>query len=188
MLSAWFGHFLDKPLAPLAKRINIDPNFITIAGLGVTAVAAALVPTNLFIGGIIILIGGAFDMLDGLIARTNGKNSTFGAFLDSTLDRYSDSLLFIGVSWYFYSTGSLIGAFLSLGGLVGSLMISYTRARAEGLGIDCKVGILERPERLLLLAFGCISGLLFPVIVLIFVLSHFTAIQRILHVRKRLMS
>jgi phosphatidylglycerophosphate synthase len=188
LLSAWFGHFLDKPLAPLAKRIPFDPNVITIAGLLVTAVAAVVIPANLVAGGFMILAGGAFDMLDGLIARTNGKRTQFGAFLDSTLDRYADSMLFIGVSWYFYKSGNSMGAFMSVGGLVGSLVISYARARAEGLGIDCKVGILERPERVILLAFGCISGLLFPVIILIFLLSHFTVIQRIVHVRKQLRS
>ena len=188
MLSAWFGHFFDKPLAPLAKRIPFDPNVITIAGLLVTAVAAVVIPVNLVAGGLMILAGGAFDMLDGLIARINGKRTKFGAFLDSTLDRYADSMLFIGVSWYFYNSGNIMGALLSVGGLVGSLVISYARARAEGLGIDCKVGILERPERVILLAFGCISGLLFLVIILIFLLSHFTVMQRIVHVRKQLRS
>jgi phosphatidylglycerophosphate synthase len=188
LLSAWFGHFLDKPLAPLAKRIPVDPNIITIAGLFVTAIAAVVIPVNLIVGGILILAGGAFDMLDGLVARTNGKRTRFGAFLDSTLDRYADSMLFIGVSWYFYAIGSLTGALLSIGGLVGSLAISYARARAEGLGIDCNVGLLERPERIILLAFGCLTGLLFPVVVIIFILSHFTVIQRIVHVYRQLRS
>ena len=186
MLSAWFGHFLDKPLAPLAKRIPVDPNLVTITGLIVTALAAVVIPINLVSGGIMILVGGAFDMLDGLIARTNGRRTEFGAFLDSTLDRYADSVLFIGVAWYFHDAGNNMAALLTVGGLVGSLVISYARARAEGLGAECKVGILERPERVILLAAGCISGLLFPVIVIIFILSHFTVIQRILHVRKQL--
>ncbi|HMK56711.1 MAG TPA: CDP-alcohol phosphatidyltransferase family protein [Dissulfurispiraceae bacterium] len=186
MLSAWFGHFLDKPLAPLAKRIPFDPNVITIAGLVVTAIAAAIIPLDLSFGGLMILVGGAFDMLDGLIARTNGKRTRFGAFLDSTLDRYADSLLFIGVTWFFYKAGSPAGALLSVGSIVGSLVISYARARAEALGVECKVGIMERPERVILLALGCISGLLFPCIILIFVLSHFTVMQRIVHVYRQL--
>jgi phosphatidylglycerophosphate synthase len=186
LLSAWFGHFLDKPLAPLAKRIPFDPNLITVTGLLVTALAAVVIPYDLVAGGVLILVGGAFDMLDGLIARTNGKRTKFGAFLDSTLDRYADSFLFIGVSWYFYSIGNITAALLSIGSLVGSLVISYARARAEGLGAECKVGILERPERVILLAAGCVSGLLFPAIIIIFILSHFTVIQRILHVRREL--
>jgi phosphatidylglycerophosphate synthase len=186
LFSAWFGHILDKPLAPLARRIPFHPNVITIAGLFVTAVAAIVIPSHLIVGGVLILAGGAFDMLDGIIARTNGKRTSFGAFLDSTLDRYADSMLFIGVSWYFYTIGSLTGAILSIGGLVGSLTISYARARAEGLGIDCKIGLMERPERVVLLAFGCVTGLLFPVVVIIFILSHVTVIQRIVHVYRQL--
>jgi phosphatidylglycerophosphate synthase len=188
LLSAWLGHVLDKPLAPLAKRIPVDPNVITIAGLFVTAIASVVIPTHLLVGGLLILAGGFFDMLDGIIARTNGKRTRFGAFLDSTLDRYADSMLFIGVSWHFYTIGSLTGALLSIGSLVGSLAISYARARAEGLGIDCNVGLLERPERIILLAFGCLTGLLFPVVVIIFILSHFTVIQRIVHVYRQLRS
>lgn len=186
MLSAWFGHFLDKPLAPLAKRVPFGPNAITVAGFFVTAAAAASIPTHPVIGGLLILFGGAFDMLDGMVARAHGKRTKFGAFLDSTLDRYSDSLLLIGVSWYFYREGSIAGALLTIGGLVGSLMISYARARAEGLGTDCKVGLLERSERVILLAFGCITGLLMPVIIIIFFLSHFTVLQRIVHVYRQL--
>jgi len=186
LLSAWFGHILDKPLSSLAKRIPFNPNVITIAGLFVIAVAAIVIPVHRIVGGLLILAGGFFDMLDGIIARTNGKRTRFGAFLDSTLDRYADSMLFIGVSWYFYTIGSLTGALLCIGGLVGSLTTSYARARAEGLGIDCKVGLLERPERVVLLAVGCLTGLLYPVVVLIFILSHFTVIQRIVHVYRQL--
>lgn len=186
MLSASLGHFFDKHLAPLAKRIPFSPNIITIIGFLITATAAFIIPTNLATGGLLILLGGAFDMLDGVVARTNSKRTIFGAFLDSTIDRYSDSLLFLGASWYFYNSGNIAGALLSIGSLVGSLLISYARARAEGLGVECKVGLLERPERVILLAAGCITGFLFPTIVIIFVLSHFTVIQRIIHVKRQL--
>ncbi len=186
MIGARFGHFLDKPLAPLAKRIPVGPNAITISGLLVTGLAAIEIPRHLLLGGLLILVGGAFDMLDGLVARTNGKSTIFGAFLDSTLDRYADSMLFMGTAWYFHNEGNSAGILLSLGGLVGSLLISYARARAEGLGIDCKVGLLERPERVVLLAAGCITGLLLPAVIIIFLLSHFTVLQRIMHVRKQL--
>ncbi|HMK60211.1 MAG TPA: CDP-alcohol phosphatidyltransferase family protein [Dissulfurispiraceae bacterium] len=186
MLSAWFGHVLDKPLAPVVRRIPFDPNVITITGLLLTAVAAAIIPYSLAFGGMMILISGAFDMLDGMIARTNGKRTRFGAFLDSTLDRYADSLLFIGVTWFFYNAGNAMGVFLSLGSMVGSLVISYARARAEALGAECKVGIMERPERVLLLALGCISGLLLLCMVLIFIFSHITVMQRIIHVYRQM--
>jgi phosphatidylglycerophosphate synthase len=186
LLSEWCGHVLDRPLAPLARRIPFSPNILTIAGLFVNAAAAALISYDLVLAGAVVLFGGLFDMLDGVVARANGKTTSFGAFLDSTLDRYSDSFLIIGALWYFYVSGSHDGVLISAGALVGSLVTSYARARAEGVGADCKVGILERPERVVLIALGCISGLLLPAMVIILVLSHVTVIQRIIHVYKQL--
>lgn len=182
MISARLGHFLDRPLAPIAKRISIHPNTVTVIGFLVTCIAALLLPFDLKLGGALILLGGFFDMLDGVIARTNGKNTRFGAFLDSTLDRYSDSFIFLAVAWHFLEENHLAGVLLSAGGLVGALLISYVRARAEGIGIGCTVGLMERPERVVLLAFGCITGWLFPVISLLFFFSHVTVVQRIAHV------
>jgi len=184
LISAKLGHFLDEPLAPLAKRIAVSPNILTGAGFLITAAAALVIPFNTLAGGLLIIAGGFFDMLDGIVARTNGKSTRFGALLDSTLDRYSDSFIFIAIAWFFFDRNNLAGVMLSIGSLVGAFVISYVRARAEGIGIECAVGIMERPERVVLLAFGCITGWLFPVIVLLFLLSHITAVQRILHVRK----
>lgn len=184
MISAKLGHSLDKPLAPVAKKISISPNILTILGFLITAVAAVAIPFSLVLGGILILLGGFFDMLDGIVARTNGKSTKFGALLDSTLDRYSDSLIFIAVAWYFFDRDNLAGVIFTAGSLVGALLISYVRARAEGIGVACSIGLMERPERVVLLAFGCIAGWLFPVIVMLFFFSHATAIQRILHVYK----
>ncbi|HTZ18256.1 MAG TPA: CDP-alcohol phosphatidyltransferase family protein [Dissulfurispiraceae bacterium] len=186
MIGERFGHFLDKPLAPLAKRVPLSPNVITISGFIVTVLAAIAIQRSLVAGGLLILAGGAFDMLDGMVARASGTSSTFGAFLDSTLDRYADAVLFLAVAWYFYTAGNDIGMLLSIGSLAGAFIISYARARAEGLGIDCKVGLLERPERVILLALGCLTGLLLTVVTVIFVLSHFTVVQRIVHVKRRL--
>ncbi|MCC6346373.1 MAG: CDP-alcohol phosphatidyltransferase family protein [Nitrospirales bacterium] len=185
MLGAKLGHFLDKPLEPLARRISVSPNILSILGFLITVAAAGVLPFHPRSGGLLILLGGFFDMLDGIVARTNGKRTTFGAFFDSTLDRYSDSLLFLAVAWYFFNASNLAGVLLTIGGLVGSLLISYVRARAEGLGLDCHVGLLERPERIVLLAAGCMAGWLFPVAVALFLLSHITVVQRILYVRKR---
>ncbi|MBZ0156445.1 MAG: CDP-alcohol phosphatidyltransferase family protein [Alphaproteobacteria bacterium] len=185
MLGAKLGHFLDKPLAPLAKRISLSPNVLSMLGFLITVVAAGVLPFHLRSGGLLVLLGGFFDMLDGVVARTNGKKTTFGAFLDSTLDRYSDSLLFLAVAWYFFDRNNLAGVLLTIGGLIGALLISYVRARAEGLGIDCHVGLMERPERIVLLAAGCMTKWLFPVIIVLFLFSHITVLQRILHVRGR---
>lgn len=184
MISAKLGHFLDKPLAPIAKKISISPNILTILGFLITAAAAVSIPFTPLTGGLLMLLGGFFDMLDGIVARTNGKSTKFGALLDSTLDRYSDSLIFIAVAWYFFDMDNLAGVIFTAGSLVGALLISYVRARAEGIGVTCNIGLMERPERVVLLAFGCITGWLFPVIVALFFFSHATVIQRILHVYK----
>lgn len=184
MISARLGHLLDKPLAPVAKRIPLNPNVLTVVGFAITTVAALCIPFNLRTGGALILLGGLFDMLDGIVARTNGKDTKFGALLDSTLDRYSDSFLFLAIAWYFFEKNDLAGVLLTIGSLVGALLVSYVRARAEGLGVECQVGLIERPERVVLLALGCLTGWLLPVIAVVFILGHVTVLQRIFHVHK----
>jgi phosphatidylglycerophosphate synthase len=184
MLGAKLGHFLDSPLSPIAKRIPFSPNILTIAGFLITVIAALVIPEHIRLGGILILIGGIFDMLDGIVARTGGKTTRFGAFLDSVLDRYSDAFLFLAIAWYFAKNGNTAGIFISLGTLVGAFLISYTRARAEGLGESCYTGIMERPERIILLIFGTITGWLVPVLWIMLVLTHITVVQRIHHVRR----
>ncbi len=184
MLSNNFGHLLDRPLSSLAKTIDINPNIITIAGFLITTAAAIMLPYNLPAGGVLILIGGFFDMFDGIIARTNKRSTDFGAFLDSVMDRYSDSFLFLGLAAYFLKNNSITGVSLSLGSLVGALIISYTRARAEGLGKECRTGLMERPDRIILMALGALTGLIQPAMWIMFVLTHVTVIQRIHHVWK----
>lgn len=184
MIGAKFGHFLDKPLMPIFKRLNVNPNILTIIGFLITTLAAIVIPRNLILGGILILAGGVFDMLDGIVARVNNKVTEFGAFIDSVLDRYSDAFLLFGFSWYFFKDGSILGVLLSIGVLVGAMIISYTKARAEGLGKECHTGFMERPERIILLAFGAISGWVLPVMWLMLIFTHATVIQRIYHVWK----
>ena len=184
MLGNLFGHFLDKPLSSVAKKIPLAPNTITITGFIVTIIAALILAHNLFWGGIMILISGLFDMLDGIFARVNNKSTLFGAFLDSVLDRYSDSFLFLGFAWHFFQMNSITGVSLSLMTMVGALLVSYTRARAEGLGTDCKVGLMERPERIVLMAFGSLTGWIVHVLWLMLVLIHITVFHRIYHVWK----
>jgi len=188
MLSAHFGHFLDAPLSVLAKRIPVSPNFLTVVGFLITLGAALIIPFNVKLGGICILFGGVFDMLDGIVARTSGRVTKFGAFLDSVLDRYSDAFLFLSISYYLAAQGNHTGSFVSLGTLVGAFLISYARARAEGLGIPCNTGIMERPERIILLIFATLTGWLVPVLWIMLVLTHITVVQRIYHARKNLKS
>ena len=185
MISAKFGHVLDRHLAPIAKLISVSPNVLSFVGFSVTLAAAMLIPSNAAAGGVVILIGGSFDLLDGVVARANGKDTKFGALLDSTLDRYADAALFLAIIWFFFKEDNLIGVFFTIGSLVGAFLVSYVRARAEGLGIGCAVGLIERPERIILLAAGCLTGRLFPVILVLFVLSHFTVVQRVVHVYRK---
>ncbi len=182
MLSAKFGHFLDAPLGLLVKRIPFSPNVLTITGFLITIIAALVIPHSLRLGGILILFGGFFDMLDGVAARINNRATKFGAFLDSVLDRYSDAFIFLSISYYFAANGNHTGAFLSLGTLVGALLISYARARAEGIGESCHTGIMERPERIILLIFATLTGWLVPILWAMLILTHITVIQRIYHV------
>ncbi len=184
MLSSHFGHLLDRPLSSLAKTININPNIITIAGFLITTVAAITLPYNLMPGGVLILVGGFFDMFDGIVARINKRSTNFGAFLDSVLDRYSDSFLFLGLTAYFLKNNSITGVSLSLGSMIGALIISYTRARAEALGKECHTGLMERPDRIILIALGALTGWIFPIMWIMLVLTHVTVIQRIRHVWK----
>jgi len=186
MLSAKLGHFLDIPLRPLAEKIPFSPNSLTIIGFLITVLAAFIIPYNIRLGGIVILVGGLFDMFDGIVARTRGKTTRFGAFLDSVLDRYSDAALFLAVAWYLAEKGNHTGAFLSLGTLVGAFLISYARARAEGIGESCHTGIMERPERIILLIFATLTGWIMPVLWIMLVLTHITVIQRIFHAWRKM--
>ncbi len=171
--------------ARLLAATGLSPNALTILGLLLNlGVAAVLAMGNPVAGGLLFLAANAFDMLDGAVARITGKSSTFGAFLDSTIDRYDEAIVFLGLMAWLYGQGDgalLVAAYL---GIVGSLMVSYTRARAEGLGLRGEVGWLPRPERIIVLSAGLIfhGYLLAPVLWLLAVLTNLTALQRVLHV------
>ncbi|MCE5312253.1 MAG: CDP-alcohol phosphatidyltransferase family protein [Nitrospiraceae bacterium] len=182
MLGERFGHFMDRYLAPAARNIPVSPNALTIAGFLITALAAWVMLSNLFAAGLLIVAGGIFDMLDGAVARVTGRESVFGALLDSTLDRFSDALLLLAGAWIFVQAGSSAGVFLSASALVFSFLVSYIRARAEGLLIQCRTGLMERPERIAVMAVGCLVDQLFVAVAVISILSAVTAMQRLLHV------
>ena len=204
---AWF-----RPIgAALAKR-GVRPDHLTIAGLAFSLVAALLLGRGDFLSGAVLIgLAGLCDMLDGDVARATGSSTTFGAFLDSTLDRIGEGALFAGLANYYYMSarggsvwfrGGIEGearwgdpdghtlAVLALATLILSFLVSYIRARAEGLGLECKVGIMERPERLLTLGFGALlSGLVGPrflpgILGILFVLTLVTVLQRVYHVRR----
>ncbi len=175
--------------ARLLARLGLTPNALTLIGLLLNAlVAGVLALGHPVAGGVLVLVANAFDMLDGALARVSGKGSRFGAFFDSTLDRYAEALIYLGVMAWLFRLGdgwSLLAAYLSV---VGSFMVSYSRARAEGLGVQGEVGWLPRPERILLLALALIlhQYLLAPGLWLLAVMTNFTALQRILYAKKAL--
>jgi phosphatidylglycerophosphate synthase len=182
MLSERFGHALDKPLGKLARKIPFSPNSLSITGFIITLFACYILSFDLLSGGILILVGALFDLLDGIVARTQNKMTRFGAFLDSVLDRYSDAFILLAIAYNMGSVHNSTGVMLSLGTLLGSFLISYSRARAEGIGEECKYGIMERPERLILLSIGTISGFIIPTLWALVVLTNFTVMQRIYYV------
>ena len=126
-----------------------------------------------------ILAGGLFDILDGVVARTKGKESRFGAFLDSVLDRYSDALILSAISLNSLVLQNIQLLYVCFGCIPGSFLVSYARARAEGLGVNCKNGLMERPERLVLISAGAIFGVMEPALWVLLVLTHLTVVQRI---------
>lgn len=186
MISAKLGHRFDKPLTPLTELITytgITPNFLTIAGFAISLVASVSFIFGMpRLGGILILLSGGFDLLDGVVARSTGKVTSFGAFLDSVLDRYSDAALFLGIGVYLsYTPLNILLVVLTF---IGTFLISYVRARAEGLGLTCNIGLMERPERIILLSIGGIFNVLVPVLWVLLILTHLTVLQRIHHVWK----
>lgn len=176
-----------EPIARLAlwlSTIGITPNTVTCTGFLLTLVSAYFIARGSFlVGGFILWAAAMLDMLDGTLARLT-KPSTFGAFLDSTLDRYSESFTFLALAYYYISVAQRLEAILVFFTIVGSLMVSYTRARAEGLNVECKVGLLQRPERVVLLVAGLLTGgyLMLPIFWLLAILTNFTALQRIYEV------
>lgn len=135
--------------------IGITANMVTLCGFVVNLIAAFYFATGrLVTGGILILFGGSFDMIDGAVARAQRNSRASGALLDSVIDRYSEGFLLLGALIYFYSLESLLGIVLAFSAWFGSILVSYVRARAEGLQVTCKVGLMQRPERIILLGAG----------------------------------
>jgi len=180
-----------RGVAPVARWLvdaGVTPNMLTVAGfllnLAVAGVLAAGHPT---LAGALFLVVNVLDVLDGAVARLGGRASAFGAFLDSTLDRYAEAAVYLGLVVWAMPRGETGLVVLSYLALVGSLMVSYTRARAEGLGYHGEVGLLQRPERVILLGLALIlhPWALTPALVAIAALTTVTTAQRVLHVWKQ---
>ncbi len=188
---------LIGPLAQVLVRLHVRPNTITTVGtLLVVASALGFAFGRIHWAGFLLLFSGLFDMLDGRVARDGDARTTFGAFYDSTLDRVGESALFTGMAVYFLQGGVprdrvTVGVVLCCVGLASSLIVSYTRARAEGLGIECNVGIAQRAERILLLGVptmffgaGNNGALLFWIVAVLAVATVVTVVQRVVHVAR----
>ncbi|MEM9548845.1 MAG: CDP-alcohol phosphatidyltransferase family protein [Bacteroidota bacterium] len=211
-----------NPFIKLLIKIGITPNMITFAGLILNILASIVLIYGAekgermdhgFVGmaGFIILLGGLMDMIDGRLARVANMSSDYGALFDSVLDRYSEMFMFLGICYYLVSYDYFLSSIFAFIAMIGSVMVSYTRARAEGLGVSASVGIMQRPERILLIgiaAIACglfsemyggefkidIEGLPFPLfetitiftlpIFILSIMANVTAIRRLMHARK----
>jgi CDP-diacylglycerol--glycerol-3-phosphate 3-phosphatidyltransferase len=213
-----------NPLVRLLVRMHISPNTITTIGLILNIIAAIVFIIGGEIGergdlsyvgagGGMILFAGVFDMIDGQVARIGNMTSKFGALYDSVLDRYSELIMFLGICYYLVSQHYFVGALLTFLALIGSIMVSYTRARAEGLGIQCTVGLMQRPERVVIIGlsavicgitslfiggnykffvsflpfhlFETMTIFTFPILI-VAILANYTAIDRLNHCRMEL--
>lgn len=192
----WVAGFdmLIRPIARLLISLKVHPHAITFSGLVLSVLAFNFYRQGSFLyAGMVVVLAGACDALDGRLARETNQMTKFGALMDSTIDRYSEILLFLGLAIFFYNRHSHV-VYLIIFAIAGSFMVSYIRARAEGLGIACRVGIMKREERITYLAIGTLLGaipkygiyVVIATIWFIAVLANVTVIQRIVFIRKEL--
>jgi CDP-diacylglycerol--glycerol-3-phosphate 3-phosphatidyltransferase len=177
---------------------RLTPNAISMVGLVGNLIAAVLIVQEMFVlGGLAFIAGSVMDTLDGRYSRMSGKGTLFGAFLDSTLDRIAEGVVITAIAWYFADSGDSLAAAACVYVVLGSVMVSYTRARAEALGVECKVGLATRPVRVVILSIGILFAeglglgdfsLLAPAIYVMAALTTFTVIQRVWHVRRALLA
>ncbi len=185
MIKSWFGDRVDgvvHRLLPFLFRKRVNPNLLTVLGALISLLAATALALGWFIvGGVLVLVGGAFDLVDGVVARHHGISTRFGAFLDSTLDRLADMALLLGIAMYYALEGEPGFVLLAGYALVASVLVSYAQARAELVVPGFRVGLLERAERVGILALGALLGLMVPALWIIAIGSTITVIQRFTH-------
>ena len=184
---------VTQPIVSLISRTPLTPNAITWMGFIVTLIAGALAFTeHLLAAGIVVLVAGLFDMLDGALARLTERVTRFGAILDSTLDRVSEAVILLGLLAMFVRDAQLTESMLIGFALLGSLLVSYTRARMEGLGIECKAGLFTRPERVIVTALGLmLSGLDYALLIALAIVTFFswyTVVERMVYAWRNLKS
>jgi CDP-diacylglycerol--glycerol-3-phosphate 3-phosphatidyltransferase len=185
MITRQIGRTLKRLLDAIVEAFaasHINPNVLTVIGFAISLLAAYLFAYGYFRwAGAMIFLAGFFDMADGRVARISNRVTPFGGFLDSVLDRYSDLILLIGLLVFYARANRFWYVTLVAVAMIGSVMTSYTRARAENLIPSCKVGFLERPERVVLIIIGAVFNRMAPVLWVIAVLSNLTVLHRVVH-------
>lgn len=185
------SHYKDRiagwtdPFARILLRLRLRPNHLTVLGLGVSLLAAlAFARGRERLAGSLLILSGLFDFFDGSLARLSGQVTPFGAFLDSVIDRYSDLVVLLGLLLLFIRAGRSSEILMTMAALLGTVMVSYTKARAQSIGVACEIGLMERPERQICLIAGALLGLLPLALWVLAILANFTAIQRIVYTRR----
>lgn len=190
MISKYGRGWIAAPLGQIAvwlEKTGISPNALTLIGFFLTVVVAVVLGSGqLLWGGLLLIFAALFDTLDGALARHAGKTTVFGAFLDSVMDRFSESVTLIALVWYYsgQADGRIPVTLLAVT-IVGSLMVSYTRARAEAVNVECKEGFFQRTERIIVLILGLVTGWMLPVLWILAIFTNFTAVQRIYDVYRK---
>jgi CDP-diacylglycerol--glycerol-3-phosphate 3-phosphatidyltransferase len=195
MITDWLRDYtrgMVDSMAWLLHSYGLNPNTITLIGMGGMFVIGLLLAQGYFLaGGLLMAIAGSLDALDGGLARLTNRVTKFGAFLDSTTDRWAEAAIYGGLIWWYIGQGAKLEAMLVYVTIIGSLLVSYIRARAEALDIECKVGIFTRFERIAVLGLGLLFEQTFfeqmlVTLILLAVISNFTALQRLLHVYNKI--
>jgi len=190
MFTAWLRKVAKVILDPLADglvRLGLTANAVTIAGcIGTILVSVFLVAQGRFFwGGVLFALSSAVDALDGTLARRSSGPTAFGSFLDSVLDRVSESALLLALAWWYLGQDQPVYVLLAYLTLVGSFLVSYTRAKAESLGVECKVGLFTRVERCIVLVLGMVLHLTAPMLWILAIGASATALHRVMHVHSR---
>jgi soluble lytic murein transglycosylase len=185
------GRYRDRvrawsdPAGRILFRLHLRPNHLTVAGLAASVVAAScFIAGQTRTAGFVLIVAGLLDLLDGSLARASGQVTAFGAFLDSVIDRYSDIAVMLGIVVLYARMPNPRGALVAMAGLAGSVMVSYIKARAESIGVECSVGLMERPERLICLIGGAILDVMEPALWVLALMANLTAVQRIVFTRR----
>ena len=177
---------ITNPIIEGVSRSGINPDTLTLTGLALNIGAAYVIATGHFLpGGLLVLVAGLCDLLDGALARFINQTSKFGALFDSVADRVSEAALFFGLLVWYVLGGSAMGVMLAFAALIGSFLVSYVRARAEGLGLECKVGLFTRAERVIVLTLGLVVNQVTIALWVVVVFAYITVIQRVVYLRQQ---